>query len=127
MERFGGRMVMDLSLFGKLQSLGWYRGSVQDGGGFYEFYREDGKISVNLTFSGSFVSGEGEMVTVYDAVFYRTGTVRRGSYVYDRPKDEDTLSLDEVNPRYFSEIVYQLQKATASSTEMNHNWKNEQF
>ena len=127
MERFGGRMVMDLSLFGKLQSLGWYRGSVQDGGGFYEFYREDGKISVNLTFSGSFVSGEGEMVTVYDAVFYRTGTVRRGSYIYDRPKDEDTLSLDEVNPRYFSEIVYQLQKATASSTEMNHNWKNEQF
>ena len=127
MERFGGRMVMDLSLFGKLQSMGWYRGSVQDGGGFYEFYREDGKISVNLTFSGSFVSGEGEMVTVYDAVFYRTGTVRRGSYVYDRPKDEDTLSLDEVNPRYFSEIVYQLQKATASSTEMNYNWKNEQF
>ena len=127
MERFGGRMVMDLSLFGKLQSMGWYRGSVQDGGGFYEFYREDGKISVNLTFSGSFVSGEGEMVTVYDAVFYRTGTVRRGSYIYDRPKDEDTLSLDEVNPRYFSEIVYQLQKATASGTEMNHNWKNERF
>ena len=51
---------------------------------------------MNLTFSGSFVSGEGEMVTVYDAVFYRTGTVRRGSYIYDRPKDEDTLSLDEV-------------------------------
>ena len=39
--------------------MGWYRGSVQDGGGFYSYYREDKELSmgVELHFSGSFVGG----------------------------------------------------------------------
>lgn len=125
LERFGGRMLLDLSLSGKLLGLGWYRGSVQDAGGFYDFYREDGELGVELSFSGSFVGGQGDTVTVYDAVFYPAGTVKRGSYVYDEPKKEDLLPLGRVEPRYFSEIVYQLQKATASSSETNPNWKSE--
>ena len=64
-----------------------------------------------------------ETVTVYDAVFYRAGTVEHGSYVYDEPKKEDILPLGQVPARYYSEVVYQLEKATASSTETDPFWK----
>ena len=123
LERFGGRMLSGLSLMGKLTTLGWYRGSVQDAGCFYEFYREDGDVGVNLSFSGCYVGDQSETVTVYDAVFYRAGTVQRGSYVYDKPEGDAVLPLADVDPRYFSEIVYQLQKATAASGECNENWR----
>lgn len=117
LTRFGGKLLNGLSLSGKLQSQGWYRGSVQDAGGYYDFYREDGNVGVDLEFSGSFVGDENDEVTVYGAKFYRARTVERGSYVYDRVKEEDQYALGEVSPRYFSEIVLQLTKATASSQE----------
>lgn len=117
LTRFGGKLLNGLSLSGKLQTMGWYRGSVQDAGGYYSFYREDGRLGVELEFSGLFVGDENEEVTVYGAQFYRAGTVKRGSYVYDTVKKENRFRLGEVNPRYFSEIVLQLTRATASSTE----------
>jgi len=117
LTRFGGKVLNGLSLSGKLQAQGWYRGSVQDAGGYYSFYREDGESGVELAFSGLFVGDENEEVTVYEAQFYRAGTVKRGSYVYDTVKKEDRYRLGEISPRYFSEIVLQLTKATASSTE----------
>lgn len=150
LDTFGGRVLNDLSLSGKLLGMGWYRGSVLDAGGFYDFYREDGPIGVQLNFSGSYVGGGfDEEVTVYDIQFYRSGTVRRGSYIYDslgqpgspdapagaagpdfvlvggvsRPSDKRLFKLGEVPARLFSEIVYQVQKATASSTETRDDWK----
>lgn len=117
LTRFGGKLLNGLSLSGKLQSQGWYRGSVQDAGGYYDFYREDGNVGVDLEFSGSFVGGENDEVTVYGAKFYKARTVERGSYVYDMVKEENQYALSEVSPRYFSEIVLQLTKATASSQE----------
>ncbi len=75
-------------------------------------------------------------MTVYEARFYPTeGTVtekdgstaaagiRRGSYVYDEANDSNSCFLKEIPERYFSEIVLQLSKATASSKEKNENWK----
>lgn len=97
--------------------MGWYRGSVQDAGVYTDFYREDGNLGVELEFSGSYVGDENEEVTVYGAVFYKAGTVARGSYVYDTVKDENRYTLDQVPPRYFSEIILQLARATASSQE----------
>lgn len=125
LEDFGGKQLNGLSLSGKLQGLGWYRGSVQDGGGYYTFYREDPTLGlgVELSFSGCFVGDENETVTVYDAVFYKAGTVQRGSYCYDKPKDADVLLLGKVPARYYSEIVYQLTRATASSTETDPDWR----
>lgn len=117
LTRFGGKLLNGLSLSGKLQGMGWYRGSVQDAGVYSTFYREDGELGVELEFSGSFVGDENDDVTVYGASFYKAGTVKRGSYVYDTIKKENLYQLGEVNPRYFSEIVLQLKKATASSQE----------
>lgn len=117
LTRFGGKLLNGLSLSGKLQNLGWYRGSVQDAGGYYTFYREDGEVGAELEFSGCFVGDENEEVTVYGVRFYRAGTVQRGSYVYDTIKKENEYRLSQVAPRYFSEVVLQLAKATVSSQE----------
>ena len=130
LERFGGMLINDLSLAGKLTTLGWYRGSVQDGGGFYTYYREDTSLGLGaeLHFSGSFVaigSMGGEEVTVYDVRFYKAGTIERGSYCYDEVEGEKQIPLKDIPPRYFSEIVWQLTKATASSQERNEDWKAE--
>ncbi len=125
LNRFGGMILNDLSLGGKLLAQGWYRGSVQDGGGFHTYYREDAEngLGVELHFSGSFVGGENEDITVYDARFYPAGSVEHGSYVYDEADDKKACFLSDVPERYFSEIVLQLTKATASSKERDENWQ----
>lgn len=125
MERFGGFVLSDLSLNGKLTGLGWYRGSVQDAGGFYTYYREDEEtgMGVELHFSGSFIGMYGEDVTIYDARFYKAGEVAHGSYVYDEADKKKAYLLKDVPARYFSEIVLQLTKATASSEERDEDWK----
>lgn len=128
LERFGGMLINDLSLGGKLTALGWYRGSVQDAGGFYTYYREDASLGLGaeLHFSGSFVGSGGmggEEVTVYDVRFYKAGTIERGSYCYDEVEGEKQMSLKDIPQRYFSEIVWQLTKATASSKERDEDWK----
>lgn len=115
LERFGGKLLNGLSLSGKLQGMGWYRGCVIDGGGYYEFYRQDGNIFVELEFSGVFIGDENEEVTVYGASFYQTDDAHKG--IYEAARAENKLKLEDVNPRYFSEIVYQLTKATVSSHE----------
>ncbi len=125
LERFGGYVLNPMSLSGKLLGMGWYRGSVQDAGGYYTFYREDVPLSlgVELHFSGSFVGYETEDVTVYEARFYEAGTIKRGSYEYDEVTEEKAIVLDKVPAKYFSEIIYQLEKATASSQERDENWR----
>ena len=125
LEDFGGKQLNALSLSGKMLGQGWYRGSVQDGGAFYCFWREDKDLGIGaeLRFSGTAVGyDDGENVTVYDAVFYR-GTVSRGSYVYDTLQNEQLVPLGEVPTRYYSEIVHQITRATASSTECDADWK----
>lgn len=125
LETAAGRILSALSLSGKLQGMGWYRGSVLDGGFFHTFYREDPAvgIGVDLNFSGIGVGCEDEEITVFDAVFYDAGTVDRGSYCYDMPQKEHILLLGQVPARYYSEIVWQLERATASSTQTDPDWR----
>ena len=49
-----------------------------------------------------------EEVTVYDARFYRAGTIERGSYVYDEADKDKSLFLRDIPARYFSEVVWPL-------------------
>ncbi len=126
LERFGGCILNDLSLGGKLQGLGWYRGPVEDGGCFDTYYRvdEEAGIGVQLHFSGSFVGGENEEVTVYHAEFYPAEEIKRG-YVYRKEEKEKAFFLKEIPDRYFSETVWQLTKATASGKEREEDWRSE--
>ena len=114
---FSGAVVYAVSLLGKLQKFGWSKGSVQDGGGYSNFYKEDKKqgIGVWLNFSGTYVAADNtEEVTVYDAIFYKAGTVQYGSYVYDEVKEEDKMKLSDVPVRLYSEICYDIERATAN-------------
>ena len=105
MERFGGYILNDLSLHGKMQNMGWYRGQAEDAGIFYYYYREDKEqgLRAELNFSGSYVAGQNEDVTIFDVKFNK--------------------KIGELPERYFSEIVMQTAKATASSQEKNELWK----
>lgn len=107
MERFGGYILNDLSLIGKMQNMGWYRGQAEDAGIFYYFYREDKEqgLRAELNFSGTYVAGENEDVTVLDVKFNK--------------------KISELSERYFSEIVMQTARAVSSSQEKNEFWKDD--
>lgn len=125
LERFGGCVLNALSLNGKVTALGWTRGAVVDAGSFYTYYREDAGagLGVKLHFSGSFIGWNAEDVTVYEAGFYKAGEAACRSCAKPREDVMKALYLKEVPPRYFSEIVLQLTKATASSEERETDWK----
>ena len=126
LERFGGKMLNGLSIAGKLTELGWIKGTPEDAGVYYLFYRvdSDAGYAVDLYFSGSYIGDENDEVTVYDAAFYPFESYFQHSYsCAEEERDKTALRLDEIPVRYFSEIVYQLTKATASSTETDANWR----
>ena len=53
---------------------------------------------------------------VQDARFYHPDKTKLG-YGYDSIKDDQALALSEIPARYFSEIVYQLTRATVVSNQ----------
>lgn len=125
-DRFCGKKMLGISLMGKLQKSGWYKGSVQDGGGFYTFYREIETVGVQLNFSGMYVSPDPtEEIIIGQAVFYQAGAVQRGSYIYDDVNKNTVIPLSQISPRMFSEIILDLEAATAASTESIPDWKHE--
>lgn len=72
LTRFGGVVVNSLSLSGKLQNMGWYKGEVGDGGGFDTYYRYDRNKNVELDFSGDYIACLDTDVIVYGAHFGRS-------------------------------------------------------
>lgn len=124
-ERFGGIQVSDMGLLGKMTKAAWYKGSVQDAGMFYDFYKENSQngIGAELHMSGMYVAGEFEDVTIYEIQFYNAGTVERGSYVYDTIKKEHLIKPIDVPKRFFSEILYDIDKATSTNLGTDENWK----
>ncbi len=124
-ERFAGTKINGLSLVGKLTKMGWYRGSVQDGGCYYQFYKEDEKVGVGaeLEFNYLGVGYENEETTIYELIFYKAGTVERGSYVYDEVTEENTILPSKVPERFFSEILYDVDRALEAKTGFAANWR----
>jgi hypothetical protein len=125
-DRFGGRRVLGITLLGRLQKSGWYKGSVQDAGFFSTFYREIGTLGAQLYFSGMYVSPDlSEEITVGQLIFYRAGSVERGSYVYDDVKKDELIAPGNVPARLFSEILLDVEIA-AASLRYDENWVNDQ-
>ncbi len=111
LTRFHGVTLNGLSLSGKLLAQGWNRGPVGAGGAYRAFYREDGDMGVNLSFSGCGITYENVDVTVYEAAFYRPCADTDGG------GGKEKCFLGEISPRYFSEIVLQIAAATKSGQE----------
>ncbi|NMM62424.1 DUF4132 domain-containing protein [Clostridium sp. P21] len=124
-ERFAGTKINGLSLVGKLTKMGWYRGSVQDGGCYYQFYKEDEKVGIGaeLQFDYLGVGYENEEITIYELIFYKASTVERGSYVYDEVTEENTILPSKVPERFFSEILYDVDRALEAKTGFESNWR----
>lgn len=124
-ERFGGSKINGLSLAGKLTKMGWYRGSVQDGGGYHQFYKENEKIGIGaeLNFEWLSVGYEYDETIIYELIFYKANTVRRGSYVYDEVNEENTIVPTKVPKRFLSEVLYDVDRALEAKTGSMANWK----
>ncbi|MDE5792462.1 MAG: DUF4132 domain-containing protein, partial [Oscillospiraceae bacterium] len=117
LKRFSGKEISNLSLMNKMLKLNWQKGEVQDAGIFYEFYRNDiasqeknknGEMHytgyhVELKFDGmSVASGYAESsydVVIHDVKFWS---------LENSIKENNSLKLEQVNAKYFSEIILQL-------------------
>ncbi|MCL2856117.1 MAG: DUF4132 domain-containing protein [Oscillospiraceae bacterium] len=125
-ERFAGKRLLGVTLLGKLQKADWFKGSVQDAGGFNTMYREIGEIGAQLYFTHMYVSPmPDEVITVGQLGFYKAGSIERGSYVYDDVKADDLFEISTLPRRLFSEIILDLTNATGKSTETDDNWRSE--
>ena len=114
-QRFSGTELTNLSLINKMTKIGWEKGHAEDAGMFYDFERTDiakqEKINdkmqytgyyAELRFSGSYIAAgymDAEDVTVEDVRIWKLS---------DQIKNDNALNLEQVNPRYFSEILAQL-------------------
>lgn len=122
-DLFCGKKMLGITLINKLQKLGWYKGSVQDAGCFYSFYKETAGVGMQMVFSGMYVSPDlDEVITIGQAAFYKAGSIERGSYVYDEIDMERLIRPKDVSARMYSELVYDLTVATASSVETDEKW-----
>ncbi|MDP4146324.1 MAG: DUF4132 domain-containing protein [Bacillota bacterium] len=128
-ERFGGKVIYGLSLVGKLTKLGWYKGSIQDGGSYYQLYKENKILGLGaeISFDALGIGWEDHDTTIYEVVFYKAGTVERGSYVYDEVTDKNMIIPLKVPKRFFSEILYDVDRALESSTSFNKSWKKSSY
>jgi hypothetical protein len=117
---FSGVKLYAVSLLGKLQSLGWRRGSVEDGAGYDTFFKSDKKqgIDARLKFSGTYIGADSsDEVEIYDIVFFKTGTLEHYSY-YSPPKEKEVLlPLSQIPARLYSEICYDAERVAAKRSE----------
>ena len=128
--RFSGAEMNSLSLIGKMTKYGWFKGQAEDAGFFYYFFRNDisgrsrnadGDVKLSgscamLTFSGASVAmydNEGETVTIKDIIFYSPDA--QPDY-WDKDK-KNRLTVSQVSPRYFSEIIMQISVLTGRLTD----------
>ncbi|EEM28079.1 TPA: MolR family transcriptional regulator [Bacillus thuringiensis] len=82
------------------------------------------KRVAELSFSGAPIGYEDEEdVCVFDIQFYKAGTVNRGSYEYDEIDDERRIVPKEVDKRFFSEMLYDVQVATGANLGHNESWR----
>jgi hypothetical protein len=97
----------------RMEKMGWFRGSVVDGGGIASYYKNFADLNV-----AAFVNLQGIGVGYYDAdaelqevYFVRLGSVRTGSYSYDEPGDagdERLIPFGQVPAVVYSEVMSDL-------------------
>jgi hypothetical protein len=123
-EQAGQRMHRDLrgtsingmTFKGRAERLGWYRGSVCDGGGITSYFKSfpasgaDVFLGLEDFYVGIDVDSS---IKLGEVCFVKHGEVKVGSYTYDEPGNEDDpriIPLGSVPPIVFSEVMGDLQK-----------------
>ncbi|HUY76098.1 MAG TPA: DUF4132 domain-containing protein [Ktedonobacterales bacterium] len=116
--RYLGYVMNGATLWGKLEKLGWRRGSVQDGGIYYTLFKEFPGVGVEAALETAGLSVGYEMgfnSAIKRLGFVRVDTVKRGDYFYDDLNDADArlIALGDVPPVVFSEAAANVQAAAA--------------
>lgn len=111
--RLHGRSAEGAVFNSRLLELGWQQSPVEDVGKFFAYYREDAEtgLAARLEFSGNCRKAENEEIIVYGIKFYRIGEAGRSDYVYGAADEEKACRLGGVPARYFSEILWQAERA----------------
>ncbi len=111
--RLHGRSAEGAVFNSRLLELGWQQSPVEDVGRFFAYYREDAEtgLAARLEFSGNCRKAENEEIIVYGIKFYRIGEAGRNDYVYGAADEEKACRLGGVPARYFSEILWQAERA----------------
>jgi len=117
-----GTSINAITFKGRAERLGWYRGSVCDGGGITSYHKTfpASGADVFLGVEGLYMGIDmNESITLGDVCFVKHGTVKVGSYTYDEPgndNDPRLIALGQVPPIVFSEVMGDVQ-SIAGKTE----------
>jgi hypothetical protein len=116
-----GTELNALTFKGRAERLGWTRGSVCDAGGigFYLKTFPTAGVDVFAGVEGMFIgAGMDDCITLGNAFFVRSGSVKIGSYEYDEPADNTDprlVALGSVPAIAFSEGMGDLVRIGAKS------------
>ncbi|MFD1888189.1 DUF4132 domain-containing protein [Paenibacillus wenxiniae] len=97
-----------------LERYGWYKGRAEDGGFYYELFKQYDGIVAELQFSGTSISYYGELddITLEALRFIRT--TDKGTWYKDYSNDTGLL-LKDVPARMFSETIYDILRAAGQT------------
>jgi len=103
----------------RAEKRGWTRGSVVDAGGISSCYKlyPGAEIEAILPTENFWVGCDPmETIELAAAYFAKSGSVERGSYIYDEPASDDprVLRFDQVPPVVFSETLGDLKAIIAT-------------
>lgn len=114
-SEFKGVKFNGYSFVGKMDKLGWYRGSVVDAGWISSFYKDFSELGITaiITQQGDisvgYLEGNAEL---NELMFVKRGNVTFGSYVYDEPSninDKRLIAFGELPPIVYSEVMADMQ------------------
>ncbi len=107
-QRLPGEEFSPTALQKTLEKYGWIKGLPQDGGFYYEFFKEYGDLVAELQFSGTSVTYyDGlENITLQGLSFYANKGSRRHYYYNEQP-----LAIGDVPDRVFSETLLDILRA----------------
>jgi hypothetical protein len=119
-----GKAMNGMTFKGRAERLGWSRGSVVDGGGIAGYRKGFPAVGVDVCLSveGMYIGMDMYTeITLGNAYFVRSGSVKFGSYIYDEPndeKDERILPFGEVPAIVYSESMGDLQRIAAGKADI---------
>lgn len=108
---FNGIEYGGYGFIGKMEKLGWFRGSVVDAGGISSYYKDFSELGITaiVTQEGCLSVGYYEENAILgNLMFVKNKSVSFGSYTYDEPSkndDERLVALSNVPPIVYSEVM----------------------
>ena len=112
--QFAGVEYGGYGFVGKLDKLGWHRGSVQDAGSIASFYKDFSELGLTAVIGQNGILCVGyydENAELGNLLFVRTGSIRFGNYMYDdptKPDDPRLVPMGQVPPIVYSEVLADL-------------------